>query len=454
MDLLQSLNLHELPEQQTKIDEKISAALNEKADIRLGFDSCCTCAAKLKLSDKSDVCCKTCKRVWYCSKECRKLDANVISSTDEERSHGHSSIICALLRLCQIDDDVEDQDKKSLCKSATAKEVEAARDRITSEYESYPATLANVLLDAPCFQPTLDHFKKNRRAKNIRQSDLDTNQQGPKKSFTVHIVGASEESELWGDFKLKHSSCDDVYSAYAESLLELVSTYNSICTVRLIFIGPNCPSKSVREVRMINPSKDKNCDENQKKRKHEGNSCKVILRSHCNNYDKELLAKIPSPDFVVFFNPGFTCPDYNWEEALNACTKRDTSIRVPFLITTNTEMEAISDLQHLHQHGYIDGLPATVADIVDGASEHDTDISDCNDNNIFFGENPNSGARVRQSGNMGNDLFVKSRWMFGGLFSHTGKLVRENISGENDEEEKVKHTKKKKKKKRKNASLK
>ena len=119
------------------------------------------------------------------------------------------------------------------------------------------------------------------------------------------------------------------------------------------------------------------------------------------------------------------------------------------MITTNTEMEAISDLQFLHQHGYIDNLPAMVADIVDGASDHDIDIADHNDNNIFFGENSNSGTRVRQSGNMANDLFVKNRWIYGGLFCGSEKIE----GNKNFSEEGTKTNPVPKKKKKKNSAL-
>jgi hypothetical protein len=348
-----------------------------------------------------------------------------------------------------MDDYVEDPQSSEKV-SMTEEEIEAVKGRITSEYESYPATLANVLLDAACFQPTLDRFKKQRRSKTARQSDLETIRPESGKTLTVHIIGASEEAELWGDFKLKHSSCNDVYSAYSEALLEMTSTYSSISTIRLIFIGPNCPAKNVNEVRIIHDKESsghhKNpSDENAKKRKREGGSCEVILQSYRSLYDKKALAKIPIPDFVVFFNPGFTCPDYNWAQALDACTQRHPTRRVPFLITTNTEMEAISDLQYLHKNGYIDELPTMVADIVDGASEHDTDIADYNDNNVFFGENSNSGIRVRQSGNMANDLFVKNRWIYGGLFCGSEKLGDEK-STTHTEKKKTNHVVKKKKK--------
>ena len=93
--------------------------------------------------------------------------------------------MCALLRLCQVDDQVEDSvDREKI--AITEEEKEAAKDRITSEYESYPATLGNVLMDASCFQPTLSRMKMQRRGKTERQSDLANIQQQSKKTFTVH----------------------------------------------------------------------------------------------------------------------------------------------------------------------------------------------------------------------------------------------------------------------------
>ena len=369
--------------------------------------------------------------------------------------------MCALLRLCQIDDQVEDPKSSEKKVVIADKEKEAAQDRITSEYESYPATLANVLMDASCFQPTLIRLKKQRRGKTMRQSDLETTsgEQQSKKSLTVHIIGASEEAELWGEFKLSHASCKDVYSAYADALIELASTYNGISTINLIFVGPNCPSKDVHEVRIIQTDKDANehdvddgSHKNAKKRKYEGSSCEVVIQSHRSNYDKEVLNKIPMPDLVVFFNPGFTCQDYKWSEALDVCTKGDTARRIPFLITTNTEMEAISDLQWLHQYEYIDELPAMVADIVnDDIVDHDADIADYSDtDNVFFGENQNSGSRVRQSGNMANDLFVKNRWIYGGLFSGNEQIEEKS---EKKSIEKKKKSKLSSKKKKSNAAL-
>lgn len=433
MDLLASLNVHELPEQQTRINGAIDAALKKNPDLRLGFDACLCCAASLKLSDKSDICCKGCSRVWYCSKVCRKMDSDPVVDTDEEPGLGHSSIICALLRLCSVDDYMEDSSSSETKMTTTEQDEEASRSRITSEYESYPATLANVLMDAPCFRPILERYtnRSKRRGKTVRQEDMDADHSSLSGAndtsiLTIHIIGASHESELWDGFKMKHESCPDVYNAYAESLTELISSYKMIKTINLIFIGPDCPRNDVNQVRFIHrEGLDDTSNETSKsnKRKRSGSkdndpaSCKVIIHSIRANYSENIKSTHPSPDIIVFFNPGFTCPDYSWQEALNVCVTKDSPKKIPFLVTTNTEMEAISDLGWLHQHGYIESLPETVSDIInEGMNEHDPDIVDYNDKHqMFFGENPNQGSRVRQSGNMGNDLFVKNRWIYGGL---------------------------------------
>jgi len=456
MDALADLNLFELPEQQTKISSKVSKALKENPDIRLGFDHCCTCATPLTLSDKSDKTCKACKRVWYCSKECRRQDGEAVLN-DEDQASGHSAVMCHLLRLCEIDELVEDP--KSTHQSISKEDKKASIDRINSEFESYPATL-NVLMDAPCFQPVLTCPKEQKQCPSNGLED----KEGKLRTLTIHIIGATEEAELWGDFKLSHESCRNAGDAYSEALAELASTYSSIHTINLIFVGPSCPEKNRHDVKIIQKG---NLNVDGKKRKRE-DTCELILQTHQSDYDTASLKELPKPDFYVFFNPGFTCPDYNWSIALDVCIQQNLSRRVPFLVTTNTEMEAISDLQYLHQRGYIDDLPATVADIVqDGILEHDKDIVDYNDkHDMFFGENPNSGARVRQSGNMANDLFVKNRWIYGGLFSvitsEAGSNVKKiNASSSpkkmkkqnNVQDSKVKTKKKKIIKKNKNSAL-
>jgi hypothetical protein len=282
-------------------------------------------------------------------------------------------------------------------------------------------------MEASCFEPVLKRMKKQRMDQsNNNQSDLVKKNRlvsSRSTTLTIHIIGASEEAEFWGGYKLNHPSCTDVYSAYAEALTDLVAMYNSITTINLIFIGPNCPMENSTKKRTIQSDHGvivENGDGrqmgNKKRKSNSVRTCEVILHSYRSEYVESL--NIPEPDLCVFYNPGFTCPDYDWTRALDTCTKRKKGSRIPFFATTNTEMEAISDLQFLHGRQYIDGLPATVGDIDEAQLDaHRDAVGRCDGHaHMFFGENPSSGSRVRQSGNMANDLFVKNRWVYGGLF--------------------------------------
>ena len=108
-----------------------------------------------------------------------------------------------------------------------------------------------------------------------------------------------------------------------------------------------------------------------------------------------------------------------------------------------------SPLSH-HQFGNDDG---------DGDHiPHDDDDGDIDDEEtgMFFGENPFAGSRVRQSGNMANDLFVKNRWMFGGIFGSGPKKVSNGTKRKEggDDEGSPKKKKNKKSKKTKGNMLK
>lgn len=181
MDLLASLHLDgELPEQQTRISH-LGDALAADASLRLGFNACCVCAK----SDPS-IECRGCRRVKYCSAECREKDANLAAAApaaeeQEDQAMGHSSVICALLRLCQADEEAD---------ATTTSADGAAQDRVQSEYESYPATLANVLLDGPCYKTMLARCVYS-----------------PEKQLVIHVIGASADAELWGRTKKTCKSC-------------------------------------------------------------------------------------------------------------------------------------------------------------------------------------------------------------------------------------------------------
>ena len=142
----------------------------------------------------------------------------------------------------------------------------------------------------------------------------------------------------------------------------------------------------------------------------------LVLRTYHGLYNAELLQDnhVPNADVVVFFNPGFTVPDYQWIETL-ACIPLDT----PFLSTTNTEMEGIADCQFLLDQDKIQTIPPGLAEMLGlySSPDDDDDGRAMRQETSFFAVNPFCGMRVRQSGTMANDLFVKNRWILGGIIN-------------------------------------
>jgi hypothetical protein len=412
MDLLKSLNVQDLPEQQTRTSHLLRS--NPDFDMKLGFDACCACG---KASPK--VGCESCQRIKYCSRECRREDSTCVPTITGDSGHGdveeaeeqlalgHSSVVCALLALCNDDEDVEGgcggSSASSSAESLDPVRRNAATDRLISEYESYPATLANVISDGPCYR---DVLHKRRGG-----------------SLTVHVVGASEDAELWGGHP-DPSQRRRRFHCYADALAEMAETYH-LKSIVLQFFGPECPTIDVDENVQI-PSLD-------------GKKSVATLRTRTFrvDYGRGLLkgggadhhhSAVSKPDIIVFFNPGFTCPDYDWEEAVSVL--RGCGHDVPFLVTTNTEMEGLADLQYLSDRNLIRDVPPGLRDMLltqgsDGSNKVgnniNNDVDDSNDDNSsFFNVNPACGLRVRQSGTMANDLYVKSRWIFGGV---SGSLV-------------------------------
>lgn len=364
MDLLKSLNLEDhLPEQQTRT----SHLLNDNPDfnLALGFDACCRCG-----KEETHFQCETCCRVKYCSPECRAADAAASVDNDDtegEEALGHSAIICSILALCNDDEVVEGGKDYSL----DTEKRNAAVDRLVSEFESYPATLANVIMDGPCYQDAL--IKATRGTLNI------------------HIVGASVDSELWQGHP-DPSQESKVFQCYAEALAEIADRF-MLKAIHLYFIGPDCPTTDSSAEFNIPPTAGSK------------NDCKLKTTTICDEYNKTVLSSknVPSPNVVVFFNPGFTVPDYSWEEALLTVPQG-----TPCLATTNTELEGVADIELLFEAGLITELPAALAIMLNGEALETADT--------FFSVNPHCGNRVRQSGTMANDLYVKNRWIFGGVF--------------------------------------
>lgn len=354
MDLLASLRIDDVPEEQTRAAHLLDA-LADDPNIRIGFNACAACASQESVSVE----CKGCRRIKYCSKECRKKDANPPIG-DEEEAMGHSSIICAVLRTC-IDDEIAED------KATAHTALESAQDRVRSEYESYPATLSNILMEGPCYQGLL---------KKISKRD---------KTLTIHVIGASEDAELWNGMPNS-----EVFNVYSESLTQLAEAF-LLKKIHLHMVGPECPAKLLNEERNI-------------KLVDSTAHFELQIMTHRANYDKVLLKSIPEADAVVFFNPGFTCPDYKWDDTM-ACMKLGTA----FCVTTNTQNEGVEDCLYLFEKNLAPALPPLVAEIIGSYATGET-------GSIFFSENPYAGSRIRQSGTMANDIYVKNRWMCGGVF--------------------------------------
>ena len=371
MDLLKSFNMDQLPEQQTRFTHLMDE--HPDFDLSLGFDACCTCGKQLGPSSPA-VPCRNCRRVNYCSDICRQQDANVAlpdegAEGETDLGLGHSAVVCAVLRLCQDDEAVDDMDISSLDPSR----IKAARDRLLSEKESYPATLANVIAEGPCYVEALRKCSASRK-------------------LVCHVIGASVEGELWDTTENDTS----FVNAYAEALSDVAAAHN-LDTIDLIFVGPECPEQ---DLELTSPMQSLQRD-------HRIGD--LLARTIRGQYSKDLLSQrdAPKADIVVLFNPGFTVPEYDWSETLRSIEKG-----TPFLSTTNTELEGIADCQYLLDQDKIQSIPPGLAEIF---GLYRTDDSGRGHEAAFFSENPFCGSRVRQNGTMANDLFVKNHWILGGI---------------------------------------
>lgn len=426
MDLLASYQIEELPEQQTRTLHLFSQFPEFSA--RLGFDACCTCGTLL--SPGGEIKCSACHRVSYCSEACRAQDASSTAMAtattpgggeggaegEEDQAVGHSSVICAVLKLCKLDEAIDTDRTTTTMLSSDLPAMNATIERVKSEYQSYPATLANIIQNGPCFQAVL------------QKCSYGGGERG--NCLTIHVVGASEDAELEGYSFLdgsnpnqdnnnnnSHSSKEKkqqaIWDDYAEAFGEMVES-RRFDAVELYFVGPDCPKhQNIAETRRISSSA-KGGGGN----RDSGQAKELRIRTCCGEYTTPFLQQesIPAPDIVVFFNPGFTCPDYEWIQTL-----RSIQNGTPFLVTTNTELEGIADCQYLCDNDLITAVPPGLADVLDmkdSRSRHMEEEED--DNGPFFDVNPFSGSRVRQSSTMANDLYVKNRWMLGGIFDRQG----------------------------------
>lgn len=379
MDFLASLGIDDLPEQQTRVKDLVEKYPD--FDLRLGFDACCACGGKID----NEVLCPVCRRVSYCSEACRLQDSTALppsSSDDEQDSEqalGHAAVICSLLKLCQDDDDVEAEYKAD---AMDPKARQEAQDRIQSEKESYPATLFNILRDGPAFQSVWSNVEGNDR------------------KVKIHVIGASQEAELWN--ATTDEERDRVVQAYADACSELAES-KKIRALQVLFVGPEY--SAIPNTGMT-WTKQHPISQGSEKGSVVGD---LVFQTRVGLYNKNTIQEEGTPDIVVFFNPGFTVPDYEWRDCIAAIPQG-----TPFLLTTNTEVEGIADAQFLLDQDKVQSIPPGLQDIFGLYSEGD-DEDQKQSTLSFFDVNPFCGNRVKQSGTMANDLFVRNRWMLGGI---------------------------------------
>jgi hypothetical protein len=387
-------------------------------------------------------------------------------------------MLSRLLNLCNIDEIAEDDLYNTTKNTATnnnnnnnnKQKYEAAKYRVQTERESYPATLFNMLItDGPPWliekltqklryreevrSPEAKgsggsgggngNERKKRGGKRDRQSlsrEEETTMTTSSSRFNnrelvLHIVGASVDSELWGwdgtTTSYTHNEMLDAYAEASTNVLSYLENFiDSINSIRLVFVGPDCPRR---------PSHGGGDEETivcRCETSIPGSETLLRIETHCCNYGEghdQDTTTLPAPDAICFFNPGLSCPDYDWSKALSAASSFQSS--TPFLLTTNTEMEGFADIKCLVDGGYLDSkaLPTDILETIGVESppnsnkrryNSDDDDDDEQSKKFFFCENPYAGLRVRQSGTMGNDLYVKSRWVMGGLFQRDGVVEK------------------------------
>jgi hypothetical protein len=111
-------------------------------------------------------------------------------------------------------------------------------------------------------------------------------------------------------------------------------------------------------------------------------------------------------DAIIGFNLGLSCSDYDWPAALGAMQDRaaaNDEAPVPMLLTANSRAEAEAELELL---GDI-GLLAVDKEWLQGGKSKEDPVG-------FLQRNPLGWLRPLQSGSMGNDVYLKSCWLFGG----------------------------------------
>jgi hypothetical protein len=379
-----------LPFENSIITEALGSLLTADPELTPGLNSICAICG----SSDASLLCKGCKAICYCSKACMakdrvNFDVDVAAddgsdfedgSDEPPAGLGHTKAVCSALSTVVADDIAEENDD--------------ATDNNTSELESFAATLSNMLLSHPSYE-------------TLVQQGGSTNEKN-RRVLQVHIIGAEEGSEVTDAFE----------EMYGDALDDLCGQFS--LDVELVFVGPGLASLKAAN-KLAKPLK------------LSSNIKAYLVPRNYEDFMTETGAVTATefvrstPDLVVFFNPGFTCQDYSWSDALKVIPEG-----TPFIAATNTFMEGLGDGDWLHDNKFI-------AKPIEEVSESDNVPA-------FVGPNPWSGTRVRQSGVFANDLYVKNSVVLGGVLVGGGKNTKKKkrSEGGGGGEEKAKKGKKNK----------
>ena len=92
--------------------------------------------------------------------------------------------------------------------------------------------------------------ERKRRGKRDRQSssqeETASSSSGLSRELVLHIVGASVDSELWGwdgtTTSYTHNEMLDAYAEASTNVLSYLKNFiDSVDSMRLVFVGPDCP---------------------------------------------------------------------------------------------------------------------------------------------------------------------------------------------------------------------
>lgn len=270
---------------------------------------------------------------------CLRVNYCSVSCLKKDRYH-HSSIICSFLKICSQDEAV---DGKKIVKQSK-QNIEFSYYRIWTEHKSYPITISHCLYD----------FLEN------KLSLVKT------REISVHIVASSKA-------ELLHSNQERTHTIYNEALENIIGRF-LLKSVTLRFIGNECYRNWHTEDFIFK------------------SSCILTITTH-QLYYHDFVGE--APDVLLFFNPGFTFPEYKWNKSLHTI-ENNTMIYV----ASNTKIECVMDWNYLLENKHI------------GETEE-----------CFVRLNLKCGKRVRQSNTMANDIFIKSRWVFHDIIRRDRKRI-------------------------------